>query len=183
MRGLNAGAGAQQDLPPRGPLRCAAARSSTRRITGTEPHDLSKLVASIGKVTAALNVHEQQLGELIGNFNTFFARSPSQSRRLQTTVAELPSYAAQHRPRPGLARRVVRADARLRARHPARREARRRRRSRRRCRGSNRCRPRSAPTELGGVAKGLAASDARARAARAANRPALQADRTCSTSA
>ncbi|HEX3510401.1 MAG TPA: hypothetical protein VHT27_04795, partial [Solirubrobacteraceae bacterium] len=59
-------------------------------ITGTEPHDLSKLVASIGKVTAALNVHEQQLGELIGNFNTFFASFAAQSVPLRTTVAELP---------------------------------------------------------------------------------------------
>jgi phospholipid/cholesterol/gamma-HCH transport system substrate-binding protein len=59
--------------------------------TGTQPHDLSKLVASIGKVTAALNVHEQQLGELIGNFNTFFAALAAQSVPLQATVAELPS--------------------------------------------------------------------------------------------
>jgi phospholipid/cholesterol/gamma-HCH transport system substrate-binding protein len=58
---------------------------------GTEPHDLSKLIAGIGKVTAALNVHEQQLGELIGNFNTFFAALAAQSAPLRATVAELPS--------------------------------------------------------------------------------------------
>jgi ABC-type transporter Mla subunit MlaD len=58
---------------------------------GTEPHDLSKLIAGIGRVTAALNVHEQQLGELIGNFNTFFASFAAESSALQQTVAELPS--------------------------------------------------------------------------------------------
>jgi ABC-type transporter Mla subunit MlaD len=60
-------------------------------IGGTELHDLSKLIASIGKVTAALNVHEQQLGELIGNFNTFFAAFAAQSTSVKRLVAELPS--------------------------------------------------------------------------------------------
>jgi phospholipid/cholesterol/gamma-HCH transport system substrate-binding protein len=63
-------------------------------ITGTEPHDLSKLIASIGKVTAALNVHEQDLSELIPNFNTFFAALAHQSTSLTTLVAELPSALA-----------------------------------------------------------------------------------------
>jgi phospholipid/cholesterol/gamma-HCH transport system substrate-binding protein len=60
-------------------------------ITGTEQHDFSKLIASVGKVTAALNVHEQQLGELIGNFNTFFAAFAAQSSALHETVAVLPT--------------------------------------------------------------------------------------------
>jgi phospholipid/cholesterol/gamma-HCH transport system substrate-binding protein len=60
-------------------------------ITGTEPHDLSKLVASIGKVSAALNVHEQDLSELIPNFNTFVAALATQSSSLKSLVAELPS--------------------------------------------------------------------------------------------
>lgn len=58
---------------------------------GTEEHDLSELIASIGKVTGALNVHEQQLGELISNFNTFFAAFAAQSTPLTATVGELPS--------------------------------------------------------------------------------------------
>jgi len=58
---------------------------------GTDDHDLSKLVESIGKVTSALNVHEQQLGELIGNFNTFFEAFADQSGALRSTVAELPT--------------------------------------------------------------------------------------------
>ncbi len=60
-------------------------------IGGTEPHDLSNLVQSIGKVTSALNVHEQQLGELIGNFNTFFRILANQSASLRHAVAVLPS--------------------------------------------------------------------------------------------
>ena len=58
---------------------------------GTEQHDISKLIASIGKVTAALNVHEQQLGELIGNFNTFFAAFAAQSASVKELAATLPS--------------------------------------------------------------------------------------------
>ncbi len=57
---------------------------------GVTQDDLSKLIASIGKVTAALNVHEQALGELIGNFNTFFAAFASQSKGLTKLVSELP---------------------------------------------------------------------------------------------
>jgi phospholipid/cholesterol/gamma-HCH transport system substrate-binding protein len=60
-------------------------------ITGTEEHDFSKLIAGVAKVTSALNVHEQELGELIGNFNTFFSAFAAQSVALHTTVAELPT--------------------------------------------------------------------------------------------
>jgi len=60
-------------------------------ITGTEEHDFSKLIAGIGKVTSALNVHEQELGELISNFNTFFSAFALQSTALHATVAELPA--------------------------------------------------------------------------------------------
>ena len=60
-------------------------------LTGTEQHDFSKLVGSIGKVTAALNVHEQQLGELIVNFNTFFEAFADQNQSLSRLVAELPT--------------------------------------------------------------------------------------------
>lgn len=59
-------------------------------LSGTEPHDVSKLIAGVGKLTAALNVHEQQLGELISNFNTFFSAFAAQSTPLRETVAELP---------------------------------------------------------------------------------------------
>jgi hypothetical protein len=60
-------------------------------LTGTEPHDFSKLIAGIGKVTSALNVHEQQLGELIGNFNTFFEAFALQNQALSATIHTLPT--------------------------------------------------------------------------------------------
>ena len=134
-------------------------------------------MASIGKVTAALNVHEQQLGELIGNFNTFFRAFAAQSASLRATVAELPSSLRQHRPRPRVAGRLVPADADVRQRHPSR--------------ASSdpatvtaalpwieQVQASLAPNELGGVAKGLAGGDAVAGAADERTDPLLQADRT-----
>jgi phospholipid/cholesterol/gamma-HCH transport system substrate-binding protein len=59
--------------------------------SGIEADDLSQLVASIGKVSAALNVHEQDLSELFGNFNIFFRSFANQSTNLAATVAVLPS--------------------------------------------------------------------------------------------
>ncbi len=90
VRGLNA-AQALNKIYARGPASLRGGAVDAQAITGTEPHDLSKLVASIGKVTAALNVHEQDLSELIPNFNTFFATLASQSASLKSLVAELPS--------------------------------------------------------------------------------------------
>jgi phospholipid/cholesterol/gamma-HCH transport system substrate-binding protein len=89
VRGLNA-AQALNRIYARGAASLRGGAVDAQAITGTEPHDLSKLVASIGKVTAALNVHEQDLSELIPNFNTFFAVLASQSAGLKSLVAELP---------------------------------------------------------------------------------------------
>ncbi|HEX4188009.1 MAG TPA: MlaD family protein [Solirubrobacteraceae bacterium] len=90
VRGLDA-AQALNKAYHRGPGSLRGGAVINQAITGTEPHDLSKLVASIGRVTAALNVHEQELGELIVNFNAFFRSFAAQSGALRTTVAELPS--------------------------------------------------------------------------------------------
>jgi phospholipid/cholesterol/gamma-HCH transport system substrate-binding protein len=90
MRGLN-GAQAINRAYHLGPPALRGGAVINQATTGTQPHDLSKLIAGIGKVTAALNVHEQQLGELISNFNTFFAALAAQSEPLRATVAELPS--------------------------------------------------------------------------------------------
>jgi ABC-type transporter Mla subunit MlaD len=90
VRGIDA-AQAIDKAYQRGPGALRATSVLNQAIAGTEPHDLSKLVASIGRVTAALNVHEQQLGELISNFNTFFSEFAAQSKPLKATVAELPS--------------------------------------------------------------------------------------------
>ncbi len=90
VRGLNA-AQALNRIYARGPESLRGGAIDAQAITGTEPHDLSKLIASIGKVTAALNVHEQDLSELFPNFNTFFAALASQSASLKSLVAELPT--------------------------------------------------------------------------------------------
>jgi ABC-type transporter Mla subunit MlaD len=90
VRGLNA-AQALNKIYARGPVSLRGGAVDAQAITGTEPHDLSELIASIGKVTAALNVHEQDLSELFPNFNTFFAALSSQAAGLKTLVAELPS--------------------------------------------------------------------------------------------
>lgn len=90
VQGLN-GAQAINRAYHLGPKALRGGAVVNQATTGIVPHDLSKLIASIGKVTAALNVHEQQLGELIGNFNTFFAALAAQSEPLRVTVAELPS--------------------------------------------------------------------------------------------
>jgi phospholipid/cholesterol/gamma-HCH transport system substrate-binding protein len=89
VRGLNA-AQALNQIYARGPASLRGGAIDAQAVTGTEPHDLSNLIASIGKITAALNVHEQDLSELFPNFNTFFEALASQSAALKTLVAELP---------------------------------------------------------------------------------------------
>jgi phospholipid/cholesterol/gamma-HCH transport system substrate-binding protein len=90
VRGINA-AEALNKTYVRAPSAERGGAIVNQAIGGTETHDLSKLVQSVGKVSAALNVHEQQLGELIGNFNSFFHSFAAQSSSLQRAVAVLPS--------------------------------------------------------------------------------------------
>jgi phospholipid/cholesterol/gamma-HCH transport system substrate-binding protein len=90
VRGLN-GAQALNLSYQRGPASLRATAVLNQAISGTETHDLSKLVAGIGKITAALNVHEQQLSELIVNFNAFFRAFATEAAALRATVALLPS--------------------------------------------------------------------------------------------
>jgi phospholipid/cholesterol/gamma-HCH transport system substrate-binding protein len=90
VRGIN-GAEALNKAYQRAPSAERGGAIINQAIGGTEPHDLSKLVLSIGKVTSALNVHEQQLSELIGNFNIFFRSFANQSSSLRAAVAVLPS--------------------------------------------------------------------------------------------
>jgi phospholipid/cholesterol/gamma-HCH transport system substrate-binding protein len=90
VRGINA-AEALNKAYARAPSAERGGAIISQAIGGTEQHDLSKLVLSIGKVTSALNVHEQQLGELIGNFNVFFRSFANQSSSLRAAVAVLPS--------------------------------------------------------------------------------------------
>jgi phospholipid/cholesterol/gamma-HCH transport system substrate-binding protein len=58
---------------------------------GTEEDDLAKLLVGLERVTGALDVHEQQLGELVVNFNTTMGAVAAQAPSLRTAVAELPA--------------------------------------------------------------------------------------------
>jgi phospholipid/cholesterol/gamma-HCH transport system substrate-binding protein len=89
VSGLNA-AQALNKSYLRGPSALRSSAIDAQAVTGTEEHDISKLIASIGKVTAALNVHEQDLSELIPNFNTFFHIFAAQAPSLSATVTALP---------------------------------------------------------------------------------------------
>jgi phospholipid/cholesterol/gamma-HCH transport system substrate-binding protein len=74
----------------RGPEALREGAIVSQAFAGTETNDLSKLFTSIEKVTAQLAVHEQQLGELFGHFNTFLGSFAAQTPSLRTAVAELP---------------------------------------------------------------------------------------------
>jgi phospholipid/cholesterol/gamma-HCH transport system substrate-binding protein len=89
VRGLN-GAQAFNKAYQRGPEALRDGAIVGQALGGTETHDLSKLFASIEKVSSELNVHEQQLGELVGHFNTFLGSFAAQAPSLRTAVAELP---------------------------------------------------------------------------------------------
>ncbi len=90
VRGLN-GAQALNKAYQIGPEALRDTAIVNQALAGQEPHDLSKLFASVEKVTAQLDVHEQQLGELIGNFNTFLGALAAQSPSLRSAVAQLPA--------------------------------------------------------------------------------------------
>jgi virulence factor Mce-like protein len=62
----------------------------SQSFAGVEQHDLSHLIAGLEATTAKLNVNEQQLGEWVGNFNSFAASLANQSRSLAAAIAELP---------------------------------------------------------------------------------------------
>jgi phospholipid/cholesterol/gamma-HCH transport system substrate-binding protein len=89
VRGLDA-AQALNQAYRRGPEALRDGAIVSQALGGTETHDFSKLFAGLEKLTGALAVHEQQLGELIGHFNTFLHSFAAQSGSLRTTVAELP---------------------------------------------------------------------------------------------
>jgi phospholipid/cholesterol/gamma-HCH transport system substrate-binding protein len=90
VRGLNA-AQALNKATQRSPQALRGGAIVGQALGGTEPHDLSGLVAAGEHTSAELNVHEQELGELIGNFNTFLGSLAAQSPSLSAAVAELPA--------------------------------------------------------------------------------------------
>jgi phospholipid/cholesterol/gamma-HCH transport system substrate-binding protein len=89
VRGLNGAQGFNKAYQL-GPQALREGTIVNQAVGGTETHDLSKLFASIEKVSAELDVHEQQLGELVGHFNTFLHIFAAQGPSLRTAIAELP---------------------------------------------------------------------------------------------
>jgi phospholipid/cholesterol/gamma-HCH transport system substrate-binding protein len=61
----------------------------TNALLGTQPHDLSKLVAGTGRAFGALAKHEEDLKGLIVNFDVFTGALAAQSANLSTTVNRL----------------------------------------------------------------------------------------------
>jgi ABC-type transporter Mla subunit MlaD len=57
---------------------------------GEEAHDLSKLISGQQKVNAALSVHEEQLKDLITNFNTTMGALAAENTNLSETIRLLP---------------------------------------------------------------------------------------------
>ncbi len=89
VRGVNASQALNKAFQ-RGPEALRDGAIVGQALGGTEPHDLSKLLAGAEMLSAQLDVHEQQLGELLGHFSTFLHSLAAQSPSLRTTIAELP---------------------------------------------------------------------------------------------
>jgi phospholipid/cholesterol/gamma-HCH transport system substrate-binding protein len=89
VRGLNA-AQAIAKAWEKGPEATRGGAIVQQALGGTDQHDISLLVRAVERTSAALNVHEQQLSELIPNFNTFLGSLAAQSSSLAAAVAELP---------------------------------------------------------------------------------------------
>jgi ABC-type transporter Mla subunit MlaD len=65
-------------------LRGAALVNSA--LLGTQPHDLSRLIAAVAQLSGNLRGHERQLQELIVNFDTTAAAFATQGRSLQDAI-------------------------------------------------------------------------------------------------
>jgi ABC-type transporter Mla subunit MlaD len=89
VQGLS-GAEALNRAASHGPAALHGTAIVDQALGGTHERDLSTLVASIDRVTAALDVHSHALAELITNFNSFFEAFAAQSSSLRSTVARLP---------------------------------------------------------------------------------------------
>jgi phospholipid/cholesterol/gamma-HCH transport system substrate-binding protein len=58
----------------------------TQALTGTQPHDLAKLIAGTGRTFNAFAANQQDLQGLIDNFNVFTGALANQSENLATTI-------------------------------------------------------------------------------------------------
>jgi phospholipid/cholesterol/gamma-HCH transport system substrate-binding protein len=67
-------------------------------LLGTDLHDLSKLIAGGGKVTAALAGHEDNLKDLVTNLNVTTGAFAAEAPQLQDTIRRLPRVLEAARP-------------------------------------------------------------------------------------
>ncbi|MGH2834091.1 MAG: MlaD family protein [Solirubrobacteraceae bacterium] len=89
VRGLN-GAQALNKAALRAYTALPGTALVNQSLGGTSRTDISQLIASVEKVTAKLDQHENELGEWVDNFNTFVHNLAAQSGHLSQAVAELP---------------------------------------------------------------------------------------------
>lgn len=89
VRGLTA-AQALKEAARHAPAALEGGAIVQNALGGVEAHDISKLIAGIGSFAAGLNVHEQDLGELIDNFDSFLGSLAAESSSLKAAVAQLP---------------------------------------------------------------------------------------------
>ncbi len=106
VRGID-GAQALNKAYERGPSALRGNAIVNQALGGTEEHDLSKLIASIDKVTSALDVHEQVLSEWIPNFNAFFNDFASQAAEPHRDRREAAERAQERLERTRLAERRI----------------------------------------------------------------------------
>jgi phospholipid/cholesterol/gamma-HCH transport system substrate-binding protein len=85
VRGDSAAAALNRSLDF-GPEALKNSSQVSEALLGTEPHDLSKLVKGLAKTTTALSTNEEQLKDLITNFNRFFAIFAAEETNLSRSI-------------------------------------------------------------------------------------------------
>jgi phospholipid/cholesterol/gamma-HCH transport system substrate-binding protein len=88
VKGVTGAGGLNLALKYGGPAGAATAQV-TNAFLGTEPHDLSRLVAGAGRTFGAFSANELKLQDLVVNFDTFTGALASQSTSLAATVHDL----------------------------------------------------------------------------------------------
>jgi phospholipid/cholesterol/gamma-HCH transport system substrate-binding protein len=89
VKGLS-GAEALDRAATHGPAATRDSAIVNQALAGTHERDLSTLVEAIKRVSAGLDAHPRELGELISNFNTFFEEFARNSESLKQAVHQLP---------------------------------------------------------------------------------------------
>ncbi|MEA2411190.1 MAG: phospholipid/cholesterol/gamma-HCH transport system substrate-binding protein, partial [Thermoleophilaceae bacterium] len=97
VRGLTAGQALNKSLDYAAPALRGVSLVNEASL-GTQLHDLSRLIAGTQKVSAALSSNDQNLKDLVTNFNRTTAAFASESSNLSLTIHLLPGVLEQARP-------------------------------------------------------------------------------------